>query len=316
MKADQKTLYRHVEFMTTLRPFRNYQNHESLQDCLFYISGELYSYGYGVTHQMWEVEGRTYINVIAHYLPEKPRKLIVGAHYDVAGDQPGADDNASAVAGLLETARMVALSQPDLDYGIEFVAFCLEEPPFFGTEEMGSYVHAKSLNENDTEVIGMICYEMIGYFSDEPGSQEYPHPALARFFPDRANFITVVGRQRDEAFNNKVHELMRKGSGINVEVISMPDVIQLSGLSDHSSYWKFGYPACMINDTSFMRNPHYHKMSDDIDTLDFVKMTEVVNSTFRAVVGMDKKVPTKGPLKNRILKGLFDFIFLMYRGGH
>ena len=102
------------------------------------------------------------------------QRLIVGAHYDVCMDTPGADDNASAVAGMIETARLLIDENPQLDYCVEFVAYANEEPPFFGSDKMGSYIHAHSLNENHIDVLGMICYEMIGYFSDEPGSQEIP----------------------------------------------------------------------------------------------------------------------------------------------
>ena len=135
-----------------------------------YIKNEFEQAGLEVQYQKWIAAGNEYTNVIGVYNGHKSKRLIVGAHYDVCGEQPGADDNASAVAGLLESARLIGENKPDLDYAIEFVAYCLEEPPFFGTTEMGSYVHAKSLFDNNVDVIGMICYEMIGYFSDEPNS--------------------------------------------------------------------------------------------------------------------------------------------------
>jgi hypothetical protein len=308
MKANKENLYQHVEFLTSMRPYRNFLNLESLQRCVDYFHEQFASYGLTYRNQKWvtsrEVQ-EEYTNVIASYRPEKERRLIVGAHYDVCGDQPGADDNASAVAGLLESARIVAEAQPDLDYGIDFVAYCLEEPPFFSTSDMGSYVHAQSLYEDKVDVIGMICYEMIGYFSDEPDSQPYPHPLLKPFFPDKANFIMVVGRMENEDFNHKVYNLMYPDSGIPIEVISFPSWAGLADMSDHRNYWAFGYPACMINDTSFVRNPHYHQATDDIGTLDFDKMTEVVTSTCKAIVGMDKKVSSQGPLKSRLLKQAF-----------
>lgn len=148
---------------------------------------------------------------------------------------------------------------------------------------MGSYVHAKSLYDRKVEVIGMICYEMIGYFSDEPESQPFPSPELAKLYPHVANFIIVVGIEEHVDFNNKIHQLMSERSGIDVQVISFPSGQGLAGLSDHRSYWKFGYKALMINDTSFIRNPHYHQKSDTIETLDFEKMTEVINSAYRAI---------------------------------
>jgi hypothetical protein len=284
MKAKTSRIYQDVEFLTSITPSRSYENIDSLKHVTDFLKGEFSKMGVKTESQVWTAEGSEYENVIATYNPSKTRRLIVGAHYDVCGDQPGADDNASAMAGLLEIARMIFEQQPELDYRIDFVAYCLEEPPFFGTELMGSYVHAKSLYKNNVEVIGMICLEMIGYFSDEPDSQPFPSPELAALYPSVANFIIVVGIEEHGAFNNKVHQLMSTDSGIDVQVINFPTPDGLASLSDHSNYWKFGYSALMINDTSFIRNPNYHEKSDTIDTLDFEKMTEVINSTYKAVI--------------------------------
>jgi hypothetical protein len=190
------------------------------------------------------------------------------------------------VAGLLETARLLFANKPNLEYSIELVAYCLEEPPFFGTASMGSYVHAKSLHDRNCNVIGMISLEMIGYFSDAPGSQPFPTPELAKLYPSTANFIIVVGIEQYAAFNQKVYSLMDEGAGINVEVIHFPHAESLAGLSDQRNYWKFGYPALMINDTAFIRNPNYHAKTDTIETLDFVKMTEVVNGCYHAITNI------------------------------
>lgn len=283
--AKTQRLYTDVEFLTGLRPFRNYRNTESLEKTCDYLRQEFTAAGYKTLDQKWTASAVEYTNVIASYNPEKKKRFIVGAHYDVAGEQPGADDNASAVAGLLETARLVAENKSQLDYRIDFVAYCLEEPPFFGTEQMGSYVHAKSLHDADVDVLGMICYEMIGYFSDVPGSQNFPNEQLARLYPHTGNFILVVGVDVHLDFNTKVYELMKPGSKVQVLPANLPPARGLAGLSDQRSYWKFGYPALMINDSSFLRNPNYHKISDTIDTLDFEKMTEVINSSYKAVTG-------------------------------
>ena len=286
MKASTERLFKDVEFLTKISPSRNYQNLESIEKVVNYIDREFKKMGVSPIKQSWKAGSYEYSNLIASYNPSKSKRLIVGAHYDVCGDQPGADDNASAVAGLLESARMVFASKPEIDYRIDFVAFCLEEPPFFGTEQMGSYVHAKSLHDNNVDVIGMICYEMIGYFSDEPDSQPFPSIELAARYPHVANFIMVVGIEKYEEFNSKVHQLMNKDSGIDVQLVSFPEPNGLAGLSDQSNYWKFGFQALMINDTSFVRNPNYHEKSDTIDTLDFAKMTEVINSSFKAIINM------------------------------
>lgn len=284
-RAQTNRLYRDVEFLTELRPFRNHRNLQSLEKVCDYLRAEFCKAGYETEDQKWMAGGNEYTNVIASYNSEKKRRLVVGAHYDVAGDQSGADDNASAVAGLMETARLMAENRPDLDYRIDFVTYCLEEPPYFGSEQMGSYIHAKSLNDQNVDVLGMICYEMIGYFSEEPGSQQFPDETFARRYPNKGNFITVVGSAEYESFNAKVHRLMQQDAAIDVQLASLPPSMGLAGMSDQRSYWRFGYKALMINDTSFLRNPHYHLASDTIESLDFQKMTAVVNASYKAVVG-------------------------------
>lgn len=284
IQANQDVLYKHVEFLTTLRPFRNYKNLESLEKVCEYLNTEFQSYGLEVSEQKFTVQGNEYKNIIASYNSNKSKRLIVGAHYDVCGDQPGADDNASAVAGLLETARLIATEKPVIPYRVDFVAYCLEEPPFFGTTEMGSYIHAKSMHDQNVEVIGLINYEMIGYFTEE--DQPYPHPLLKLMYPKKGNFITVVGKKKYHKFNKKVHQLMKQGSEINVQFIDSPFVEDLAGMSDQRNYWKFDIPGLMINDTAFIRNPNYHEMSDDIDTLNFDMMAKVVSSTYQAVKGL------------------------------
>jgi len=284
MKAKKDRLYTDVQFLTEIRPYRNYLNLETLERVCSYIKKEFQEAGLVTKEQKWLAGGREYTNIIATYNKCEGKRLIVGAHYDVCGDQPGADDNASAVAGLLESARLIGTDKPQIDYQIDFVAYCLEEPPFFGTQEMGSFVHAKSLYENNVDVLGMICFEMIGYFSDEPNSQPFPSAELAKIYPNTANFIIVVGIETHDEFNQKVKSLMSEHAEIDVQVISFPTKEGLAGLSDQRNYWHFGYQALMINDTSFIRNPNYHLQSDTIETLNFEKMTEVVNCSYNAII--------------------------------
>ena len=288
-KAIAERLYDDVKFLTELRPYRNYLNLNTLHKVVQYTKEIFGEAGLAVKEQKWVVNGNEYSNVIGIYNPGHDKTLVVGAHYDVYGDQPGADDNASAVAGLLETARLLGENRPNLNYTVELVAYCLEEPPFFGTENMGSYIHAKSIHDNNVDVIGMICYEMIGYFSDLPNSQPYPSAELAQIYPNKGNFIMTVGIEKFDDFNRKVQGLMSEAAGIEVYNISFPfehGSSDLAGLSDHRNYWKFGYPALMINDTSFVRNPNYHLASDSIETLDFQRMREVINGAYNAVIKM------------------------------
>lgn len=285
-RANRTRMYRDVEFLTGITPHRNHANLKSLEQAYRYIWTELEAAGYTPEMQTWAVRGHEYHNVIAKFRPDLERRLVVGAHYDVCFTTPGADDNASAVAGLLETARLIAEINPNLNFGIDFVAYSLEEPPHFGSESMGSYVHAQSLHEAGTNVVGMICYEMIGYFSDEPGSQQYPHPDLARLYPSTGNFIVVVGIEEHKAFNEAIYQGMRQAETIPTEVIHFPGPGGLASMSDHMNYWTFGFPALMINNTSFLRNPHYHEPTDTIDTLDFDRMAGVVDAHVHALQGV------------------------------
>jgi hypothetical protein len=284
--ANATRLHADVEFLTSLEPARNYQNLASLNKAADYIHSELAKLGCPVQEQKYRVEGHEYRNIIASFGPATAERIIVGAHYDVCGDQPGADDNASAVAGLLETARLLHAQAPTLKHRIDFVAFSLEEPPFFATKHMGSAVHAQSLHEAKVPVRAMICYEMIGYFRDEPGSQRFPDPALAKLYPSTGNFITVVGQLGQEAFTQQMKTLMQAHSTIDVQSINLPANQSLAGLSDHRNYWHHGYQAVMINDTSFLRNPNYHQATDTIDTLDFRRMAEVVNGVYGALLAL------------------------------
>lgn len=289
MQAKADRLYGDVKFLTSLDPARNYRNLKSLTKAATYISDVFTATGGKPWVQRWNARGNDYSNVGVSYNEENPRRIVVGAHYDVAGDQPGADDNASGVAGVLELARLVFASKPKLDHRIDFICYCLEEPPFFGGENMGSYIHAKSLFDQGATVSCMVCLEMIGYYSDEPGSQRYPSPDLSNKYPSTADFIAVVGIEKYRSLNEQFHRIMSVGSKIDVQVVSFPENDALSGmasLSDQRNYWKFGFPALMINDTSFVRNPHYHEPSDTIDTLDFPKMTEVVSGVGRTLINI------------------------------
>ena len=289
MAANKERLFKDVAFLTGIRPYRNYQNNASLNVAANYIRGEFTKAGLLTEEQKWAVDGKSYKNVIATINAEKEERLILGAHYDVCGAQPGADDNASGIAGLLETCRLIAAGGRVLPYRIDFVAYALEEPPFFGTENMGSFIHARSLSEIRARVLGMICFEMIGYFSDEPlVSGAYPNDPEIEI-PGNGNFIAVVGTKKHKDFITKFQSLMSENPNMESIAVSLSATDPLALLSDHRNYLHFGYPALMINDTSFLRNPHYHLESDTIDTLNFDMMAEVVDSVYHAVIHFHKE---------------------------
>jgi Zn-dependent M28 family amino/carboxypeptidase len=265
---------------------RDARHPENLDRAATYIRGEFERAGerLRVSEQSFEVEGKTYHNVLAQFGPDTRERIVVGAHYDVAGAIPGADDNASGVAGLIELAYL--LNKAALPLRVELVAYTLEEPPYFTTEQMGSAVHAASLKRQGVAVRVMVSLEMIGYFTDAPDSQRFPLPVLALFYPSQGNFIAVVGKLDQGLIVRRVKRAMRKASSLPVHSINAPSWIPGVDWSDHRSYWKAGYPAVMITDTAFYRNDHYHTAGDRPETLDYQHMAMVVQGLYAAVLAL------------------------------
>ncbi|KAA6430813.1 M28 family peptidase [Rufibacter glacialis] len=281
MPIQQNRLYADVQYLTTLQPPRSIGYPASLKKAESYIEAQFCQLSGRVQKQPLH---QGFHNLILSYGPEEGERVIVGAHYDVCGDTPGADDNASAVAGLLELARVVHEEKPETKHRIDFVAFNFEEPPYFATEKMGSAVHAQAMKKDKVNVKLMICLEMIGYFTDKPNSQEYQHESLKKLYPTTGNFIVVVGKMGQERTVQRVQQFMKEHSRVDVQSIAAPPDLSGVGLSDHRNYWAQGYQAVMINDTSFLRNPHYHQKSDTLETLDFARMTEVVRGVYAAML--------------------------------
>lgn len=232
-----------------------------------------------------DMDGSIASNVVAQVTgtthPE--RILIVGAHYDAHMGLPGADDNASGVAGVLELARRL-VAQPAAST-VRLVMFANEEPPFFMTGDMGSFVHAQGASDRGEALIGMISVEMIGYFDDTPGSQSYP-PPLSLLYPDTGDFIAIVGDLGSRSMVREGVKLFREGVEFPSEGAAMPAGIPGIGYSDHWSFWQFGYPAIMLTDTSFYRNPYYHTAQDTPDTLDYERMARVIDGLEAIVRGL------------------------------
>jgi Zn-dependent M28 family amino/carboxypeptidase len=212
--------------------------------------------------------------------------VVVGAHYDVCGDQDGADDNASAVAAMLELARLLAERRPTVARRIDLVAFTLEEPPFFRTDDMGSAVHARSLRQRGVRVAAMVCLEMVGFFSDRPHSQGFPVPGLSLLYPSTGDFVAVVGNLGSRRLTREIKTRMAGACAVPVHSINAPAVVPGVDFSDHLNFWLEGFPAVMITDTAFYRNPNYHLPSDTAETLDYDRMTEVVKGLYSAVCAL------------------------------
>lgn len=278
-QADTARLENLLETITKTPKPRNYQNLDQLKKTALFIHTEFEKYLDTVYFQEYKVNGIVYKNVIGVINPDGEQTLVVGAHYDVCGNQEGADDNGSGIAGLLELARLfdtVACSNR-----MEFVAYTLEEPPFFRTENMGSYVHAKSLFDEKRNVEGMIVLEMIGYFSDEKKSQDYPMGILKLFYGGTGDYITVVNKFGKGSFARRFLRGMKKNEkGVEVKSFNGPQSLPGIDFSDHLNYWKFGYSASMITDTAFYRNKSYHQSSDKMESLDLVRMAAVIDEVF------------------------------------
>jgi len=263
---------------------RAYNQMRSLERTVEFIASEFRRYGYTPLFQDYDAGGRPYRNVYAEKRGSKDSLVVIGAHYDTVVGTPGADDNASGVAGMLELARL--LKNSPLDYTIHFVAFALEEPPFFYTKKMGSYRYARHLHDNGSVIRGMICLESIGYFTDVRESQHLPFSFFRFFYPTTGNFIAFVGNLASRAFLNRLKEGFKRGSDLPIESLSTIPIIPGIDFSDHRSFWKFGYNAVMVTDTAFYRNPNYHGPGDTPDTLDYTRMAEVVKGLKRALEDM------------------------------
>lgn len=284
MKADARRLQELVTVMSRDLVPRDAGHPENLDEAASFIGEEFQKYSSRVGYQPYKADYFSVRNVRAYFGPDTDERIIIGAHYDVAGPYPGADDNASGVAGLLELSRL--LQHDGLSMKVELVSYPLEEPPYFNTDNMGSYVHAHSLKEQNIKVRAMLALEMIGYFSDEPGSQQYPLFLLRPFYPSKGNFIAVVGKLLQRKIVRVVKGSMRDATPLPVESLNAPILLPGVALSDHLNYWRNGFPAAMITDTAFYRNPNYHTRLDTAGTLDYERMAQVVDGVRAAITAL------------------------------
>jgi Zn-dependent M28 family amino/carboxypeptidase len=257
-------------------------NPQMLDQVASYIFDQFKPYADSVYYQDYTFNGTRYRNVIASFGINQSETIVVGAHYDVCGQQAGADDNASGVAGLLELAVMLSKQAPN--ERIDLVAYTLEEPPYFRTENMGSYQHAKMLSDEDRKVKGMISIEMIGYFREEKGSQDYPIRMLKLIYGSKGDYITLVNKFGKGKFARKYTRNFKSLNIIKTKKFTGPAALPGVDFSDHLNYWKFGYSALMITDTAFYRNKNYHQSTDTIGTLDIKSMAKVIDSIYRTLI--------------------------------
>lgn len=244
-----------------------------------YIEKEFASYGLIVESDFFFYRGKRFRNIIARLAPQPATpSFLIGAHFDTVEGTPGADDNASGVAVLLEAARLLSRAKPRLP--VVFCAFNLEELNMVGSTHL-----AQKLKGSRAKIEGMISLEMVGYTDPRPGSQKYP-VGLKWFYPDRGDFIGIIGNWKSAPLLRRFSRLMRQVPGLPVETLSVPGnggLIPEVRLSDHSPFWDAGYPALLVTDTSFFRNPHYHRPTDTLETLDLNFMARVCTGVVTAV---------------------------------
>lgn len=273
LKADVRTL-------ASTYARRDFAHPSILEEVAALLEARFAVAGGRVNSQRYSVDGADYRNVIARFGPEQGAVTIIGAHYDVAEGSGGADDNASGIAALLELARLLGKQPPNVP--VDLVAFALEEPPAFRTPDMGSYRHAAAIAQGKDRPNSVLVLEMIGFFTDAAASQRYPSPLLSLIYPDRGDFIAVVGNLSNAGLVRETKAALSL-AGVPTRSINAPVWLPGIDFSDHASYWVHGIPAVMVTDTAFYRNPHYHKPTDVPETLDYKRMAQVVQGVFLTI---------------------------------
>jgi hypothetical protein len=281
-RSDPATLRRHVEVLSNDLQPRADSHRENLAATAAYIERAFRASGARTSLQSFTARGHSYANVVAELGPADSREpvLIVGAHYDAFSMRealPGADDNASGTAALMELARI--LGRQTVARPVLLVAFANEEPPFFGSDEMGSAIHAQQLAASGRPVQGMISLEMIGYYAPR---QAWPNWLFETLYPSTGDFIGVAGSWPDRTLTRTIERAIR-GSG-SIDAVSFTGPRETSDASDHRNYWAHGWKAVMVTDTAFLRNPNYHTARDTADTLDYVKMAHVTDGVANAIL--------------------------------
>ena len=274
-------LQMHVERLAGDIGERNVFAPEALQRAAVYIEDEWGTMGYDVERLEYDVSGIRCANLVTTRKgsARSSEILLLGAHYDSVIGSPGANDNASGVAALLELARMFQAVEPVLT--VRFVAFVNEEPPFFWTHKQGSMVYAEAARCRGDDIRLMASLETIGCYSDQPGSQSYP-PLFRLFYPNRGNFIGIVSDFGSRPAMQRLAEAFRAQSDFPLQTVSTFRFIPGVSWSDHRSFWRHGYPAVMVTDTAFHRYRHYHAPTDTADKLAFPELAQVTLGLFEA----------------------------------
>jgi len=267
-------LREHVQMLAGQIGERNLEHYDHLEAAAAYIRQQLEQQDYKVSEDDYTVQGKTCrsLYVVLDGSDKSKGVIVVGAHYDTVPGSPGADDNASGVAAVLELARV--MKNEGLTRSVMFAFFPNEEMPYFQSENMGSLRFARALQQQGLPMTAMISVESIGYYSDQPHSQKYP-PGIASFYPTVGNFIGFVGDLRSRDLLRQAVRTFRASTHFPSEGAALPGWMEGASWSDHRAFRQAGVPAIMVTDTAPFRNPHYHKASDKPDVLDYDKMARV-----------------------------------------
>ncbi|MCY0854854.1 MULTISPECIES: M28 family peptidase [unclassified Cupriavidus] len=278
-------LERHVKVLARDIGERNVFRPDALQAAADYIAQQWTRRGCVVTRQDYQVRGVPCANIEVALAGcvQADEFIVLGAHYDTVRNSPGADDNASGVAALLEIVGMLQALSPR--YTVRCVAFVNEEAPFFFRGDMGSLRYARAARLRGDRIRLMLSLEMLGYYQDEPGTQRYP-PLLRYFYPARGNFIAFVSNLRSARRLRWIVDAFQASSSFPLEAAALPWWVPGVALSDHSSFWRLGYPAVMVTDTAYLRNPHYHTAHDVPATLDYGRMAAVTRGLAASVASL------------------------------
>jgi len=289
LSADEMTirdhLAQHVRALAEKIGERHIWRPAALDQAARYIEATWHGQGYGVARQSFAVEGKTVYNLEVA-LPGGSRRdeiVLVGAHYDTVPGSPGANDNATGTAAVLELARLLVGQQ--LPCSVRLVAFVNEEAPFFLHNTMGSWVYARQARGRGERIVAMLSIETIGYYSEAVGSQHYPFP-FGLFYPRTGNFIGFVGNIVSRALVHRSIAAFRQHTAFPSEGVAAPGWMTGIGWSDHWSFWQEGYPALMVTDTALFRYAPYHTRTDTPEQINYDRMARVVAGLARVVTAL------------------------------
>jgi len=289
MKAElseiKKGMESDIEYLQKLGP-RNSENdtsYKQLRHCEAWIKQRWESQGYVVKKHTFSIREKEYSNleieIKGRTLPSEI--IVISAQYDTLPDSPGANNNGSGIAILFQLSQLLRKHTPDRT--LRLLNFVNEEDPFFGTEMMGSFQYAKSCRQREEDIQVMVSLDALGVYKDEPGSQSLPFP-FSIFYPDRGNFLAFIGNLQSRKYVKEVTKGFKKGSSFQIQAGVAPEWAKGGAWSDHSSFWKFGYPGIMVTDTGGFRSAYHTTKEDTMERLNFEAMSRIVIGMYTCAV--------------------------------